>query len=263
MKIPVYGLEGKVTSHIDVKRLFSEPVRKDLIKRAVLAEKSMERQAYGTDPMAGKRTSAHYHGSRHYKHSMMNREMARMKRIHGSGFLSMRARFVPQAVKGRKAHPPKAEKVWKLKINKKEHLKALMSAITASSVKDIIAERGHRIEDVKHVPLVFDDSFEKLKKVKEVIAALEHAGLKEEIERVKEKKIRSGKGTMRGRKYKKRKGPIIIVNNDDLISKTARNLSGFDVVVAKNLCVDSLAPGTEPGRLCVWTKSAIESLDKS
>jgi large subunit ribosomal protein L4e len=262
MKIPIYDLAGKIKSHIDVNRVFSEPVRKDLIKRAVLAEQSLERQAYGTDPLAGKRTSAHYHGKRHYRHTMMNREMSRMKRIHGSGFLSFRARFVPQAVKGRKAHPPKVDKVWKEKINKKEHIKALFSAISAGAEKEFIVERGHKIDELKHIPLVLDDSFEKIKKVKEIRETLECLGLKEEIERVKEKKVRSGRGKTRGRKYKRKRGPLIIVSRDEVIKKSAKNLPGFDVVNLKKLDVKTLAPGAQAGRLCIWTKSSIQELDK-
>jgi len=262
MKIPVYDLSGKVKSNIEVKRAFSEPVRKDLIKRAVLAERAAERAPYGADPSAGKKTSAHYHGRRHYRYSMMNREMSRMKRIHGSGFLSFRARFVPQAVKGRKAHPPKSEKAWKVKINKKEHAKAVMSAISACAERELLQERGHKIENVKHIPLVVDDSFEKLNRVRDVRDALIHMGLGDEIERVKEKKIRSGKGKMRGRRYKKKKGPVIIVDNGELVQKAARNIHGFEVVPASMLDVELLAPGAAPGRLCVWTKGALEKVDK-
>jgi len=37
-----------------------------------------------------------------------------MSRIHGkgAGYMAWRARVVPQAVKGRRAHPPKSEKIW-------------------------------------------------------------------------------------------------------------------------------------------------------
>src|SRR3990172_1377076 len=125
MKVPVYSLKGEVKESKDFHKAFSEPVRTDLISRAVAVERSGSRQPYGTDPLAGKRTSAHYHGRRKVRHSMMNREMSRMARIHGTGFMHMTARFVPQATKGRKAHPPKGEKVWTLEMNKKERMKAL------------------------------------------------------------------------------------------------------------------------------------------
>ena len=72
MKIPVYDLKGKVKTEITVANAFKGPVRKDLIERAFLTERSKERQPYGANPLAGKRTSAHYHGMRHYRFTMMN-----------------------------------------------------------------------------------------------------------------------------------------------------------------------------------------------
>ncbi|MEJ4711124.1 50S ribosomal protein L4, partial [Enterococcus faecium] len=74
------------------------------------------------------------------------------------------------------------------------------------------------------------------------------------------KKIRSGKGKMRGRKYKSPKGPLIVVGEDKGISLGARNHAGVDVVLVENLNAELLAPGTHPGRLTVFTKSAIEKL---
>ena len=42
----------------------------------------------------------------------------------------------------------------------------------------------------------------------------------------------------------------------------ARNLPGVDIVEVNNLNVELLAPGAHPGRLTIWTKSAILKLDK-
>ena len=261
MKIPVYSLNGTVKGDVKVEKAFSRPVRDDLIKRAVLAEKSKTIQPYGADPIAGKRTSAHYHGRRGIRMSMMNREMARMKRIHGSGGLNMRARFVPQAIKGIKAHPPKAEKKWKLKINKKERIRALLSAASASSRKDVVAKRGHAVDTVKHVPLVIEDKMQDISKIKEVRVILEKLGLKKELERCAKKKVRAGRGTTRGRKYKVKKGPLIVVGNDNGVIKASRNLAGVDVIEAGNLSVSMIAPGAHAGRLCLWTESAVKMMD--
>ena len=60
MKVDVFDLQGKPKEKIDLPKVFSEQVREDLIRRAVLAVMSDQRQSYGTDPMAGKRTSAHF-----------------------------------------------------------------------------------------------------------------------------------------------------------------------------------------------------------
>jgi len=192
----------------------------------------------------------------------MNREMARMKRIHDQGFLNLTARFVPQAIKGRKAHPPKAEKNWTQKINKKERKKALLSAIAATSQKDFILSRGHKLNGVKHIPLIVEDKLQELEKIKDVKNVLVSLGLKEELERAKEKKIRAGKGKMRNRKYVRKKGPLLIIKEDKGICLAGKNMPGVEVVKAKDLSVDLLAPGTMPGRLCIWTVSALEEMEK-
>jgi len=262
MKIPVFSLEGTKKTEISAAKAFKEPVRTDLIKRAVLAEQSEKRQAYGTDPMAGKRTSAHYHGRRGIKHSMMNREMARMKRIHGSGHLHMRARFVPQATKGRKAHPPIAEKVWTKKINVKEWEKALNSAITATADDKLVKERGHLIEGVKHVPIVIEDKIQDVEKSKDILKTLTKLGLEKELERTKETKTRAGRGKTRNRKKIVRKGPLLVTSKAGMASKAGANILGFDVVPLNLLTVEDLAPGTVPGRLCIWTQSALAQLEK-
>ncbi len=262
MKIPVYSLDGRAKGEIKADVAFSSPVRRDLIKRAVLSEQSRMIQPYGADPLAGKRTSAHYHGRRGIRLSMMNRELARMKRIHGSGGLSMRARFVPQAVKGIKAHPPKAGKVWKIKINKKERIKAILSAASASSRKELVSGRGHLTGDLKHIPLVIEDRFQDIGTLREVRTVLDRLGMGKELGRCGRKKVRPGKGTSRGRKYRTKKGPLLVVGEDKGIVKAARNLAGVDVVEAGNLSVSMIAPGAHPGRMCLWTESAIKCMEK-
>jgi large subunit ribosomal protein L4e len=262
MKVHVYSLKGEVKRSLDLGRVFSEPVRTDIINRAVLSEQSKTRQPYGADPLAGKRTSAHYHGRRKVRHSMMNREMARMARIHGSGFMHMTARFVPQATKGRKAHPPKVEKVWKRGMNKKEHMKALVSAISATASKDYVSSRGHLPSESKHLPLVIENGLEEVKRIKEVNDLLASLGLEKEMERTKEKKIRAGRGTSRGRKHRKRKGILIVVSEMRGIEKAAGNIPGMDVVRVEDLRVEHLAPGGVPGRLTLWTEGAIEHFEK-
>lgn len=259
--LPVFDLNGKEKGRVSLPEAFSEKVRKDLIRRAVLAEMSRLRQAYGSDPMAGQRSSAHYHGRRGTRDSQMNREMARLRRIHGQGFLNMTVRVVPEAVKGRKAHPPKPGKDWEIKINKKERKKAIASALAATLDRELVSERGHRVSKARHVPLVLEDGLQKISRTSEVLKVLERFGIGEEMERCGERKVRSGKGKMRGRKYRVRKGPVVIVGKDEGISKAMKNLPGFDVSLAKELDVSMLAPGTHPGRFAIFTKSAIKELD--
>ncbi|HPX78630.1 MAG TPA: 50S ribosomal protein L4, partial [Methanobacterium sp.] len=55
-KIKVYSLEGETVDEIELPTIFTEEFRPDLIKRAVISSQTARIQAWGTDPMAGKRT---------------------------------------------------------------------------------------------------------------------------------------------------------------------------------------------------------------
>ncbi|MCK4492209.1 MAG: 50S ribosomal protein L4, partial [Candidatus Altiarchaeales archaeon] len=121
--------------------------------------------------------------------------------------------------------------------------------------------RGHLIDDVKNIPLIVEDKFQKLDKTTDVLNTLKHLGLEDELDRAREKKIRAGKGKTRGRKYKKRKSVLIVVNEDHGIKKGSRNIPGVDIVDLNELNVELLAPGAHAGRLSLWTKSAIKNLD--
>lgn len=262
MKVNVFDLEGKPIEKIELPKVFSEPIREDLILRAFLATQSKKRQPYGVDIMAGKRTSAHYHGKRRYRWTMMGREMARMPRLHGklSPHLMWRARFVPQAKGGREAHPPKVEKIWEQKINKKERKKAIRSAIAATVCKECVLGRGHKVKEIKELPLIIENKIQEISKTKELVEFLKKIGLEKELERIKKRKIRAGKGKRRGRKYKRKIGPLIIITEDKGIGKAVKNLPGINVCRVENLSAEFLAPGAMPGRITLYTKSAIKKL---
>jgi large subunit ribosomal protein L4e len=265
MRVSVFNLEGKEIEKIDLPKVFEEPVREDLILRAFLVSMSKKRQPYGADIFAGKRVSVHYHGLRRITRPdvrMMDREMARLPRIHSKGppHMLFEARLVPQARKGREAHPPKVEKIWVQKINKKEKKKAIRSAIAATAKKELVLKRGHKAEKIKELPIVVEDKIQEISKTKNLVNFLKKIGLEKELERIKEKKIRAGKGKARGRKYRKKVGPLIVVTQDKGISKAAKNLTGINVCRVENLSTQALAPGGMPARLAIFAKSAIEKL---
>ncbi len=258
MKAKLYDLEGKQAGNVELPGVFDTSYRPDVIKRAVHAQQSAKRQPYGTDPMAGLRSSAHYHGSRHYRFRMMNREMSRLPRIHGKiGYMAWRGRVAPQAVKGRRAHPPKAEKIWELKVNKKEKILAIMSALAASTKLELLKLRGHAFES----PVIIVDEFESLKSTKQISALLGKI-MPKELERAEKKKVRAGKGTMRGRRYKRRKGVLVVTSKNCAVVKASRNIPGVDAVSVKDLNVELLAPGTQAGRLIVTTKQGLAAMEK-
>jgi large subunit ribosomal protein L4e len=165
---------------------------------------------------------------------------------------------VPQAVGGRRAHPPKPQKILTEKINNKERRKAIMSAIAATTNPELVAGRGHKF-DVK-LPLVVEDALESLTKTSEVREFLQNINLWDDVLRAKNRTIRAGKGKRRGRKYKRRKSLLIVASEDKGIVRAACNLPGVEVVSVKDLNAEVLAPGAQAGRLTVWSKSAISKL---
>ena len=87
-------------------------------------------------------------------------------------------------------------------------------------------------------------------------------GLGEDLRRAREgRKIRAGKGTMRGRVHKTPKSVLLVVSRKEGLAHAVRNLPGVDVVAVKDLCAEDLAPGGAVGRLTVFTKSAVEAMN--
>jgi large subunit ribosomal protein L4e len=246
----VFNLEGKPVGKIDLPPVFATPLRPDVIKRAVLALQSSRIQPQGRDPMAGKRTTAESRGTGSGAARIPRRKTA-----------SGRAAFAPGTVGGRQAHPPLSEKKIRKKISKKEKRLALFSAIAATASKELVARRGHNIEDVPQIPLIVTSELQELKKAKEVEETLIRLGVLSELFRVKNSRnVRAGKGKSRGRKMKQVLGPLIVVAENKGIAEAARNIPGVDVAVVSSLNAEMFAPGMRPGRLTVWTNSAIEKL---
>jgi len=254
--IEVYDTSGKPHENIVLPSVFSTPFRPDVIQKAVVALRSRRYQPKGRDPMAGKRTSAESLG--------VGRDLARVPRVKGDRFpRASQAAFAPSTVKGRLTHPPLPGRRLAKSINKKERLLALRSAIAATGSRDLVASRGHKVEKVPSIPLVVSDDFQKMKTTTEAKSVLRELGLWDDLARAREGvKIRAGRGHGRGRRTKHRRGPLLVVYRDEGIGKAARNLAGVDVVEAPSLNVEDLAPGTHAARLTVWTKSALEFIEK-
>jgi large subunit ribosomal protein L4e len=163
---------------------------------------------------------------------------------------------VPQAVGGRRAHPPKAEKDHTKDINDKERKLAVRSAVAATADADLVAERGHDFGDVA-LPLVVADDFADLVKTQAVVDVLEALDVDADIERADDRTVRAGRGTTRGRKYREPSSILFVTDSETGPSRAARNLAGADVATAREVNAEDLAPGGHPGRLTVWTESAI------
>ena len=243
MKATVRDLDGEDAGEIDLPDVFETQYRPDVIRQAVLAAQANRKQDYGTDEFAGLRTPAESFGS--------GRGMAHVPREGGQ------ARRVPQAVGGRKAHPPKTEKDRGRSLNDKERKLAVRSAIAATTDEEIVEERGHDFGDVE-LPLVVSDEFETLKKTQAAVETLEALEIADDIERANETKIKAGQGSARGRKYRRPQSILFVTSEEP--SRAARNLAGADVTTAREVNAEDLAPGGDGGRLTVWTECAIEEV---
>ncbi len=246
--VNIIDLSGNVKGEISLPEIFNEPFRPDLIKKAVLSAQANRLQPYGPKMYSGMETSAHSWGS--------GRGVAQVPRISNGS----RVARIPQAVGGRRAHPPKPEADRTEKINKKERRMAIRSAIAATINADLVISRGHKFSG--QVPFVADNALENVEKTKDVVAFLQNVGVYEDVLRAKEgRHIRAGKGKVRGRKYKNKKSVLIVAGENSSIFRSAKNLSGVDVVTADSINTELLAPGTHAGRLTIWTESAIANLE--
>ncbi|MFW6283567.1 MAG: 50S ribosomal protein L4, partial [Minisyncoccales bacterium] len=168
--------------------------------------------------------------------------------------------FSPNTRGGRRAHPPKIlSMLKKLKLNKKETKIAFCSALSATANPETIKKRYLRLNEskIKEAPFVFDSEITQ-KKTKDVLNALKTA-LGEEIFEtgIKKKQIRSGRGKLRGRKYKSNAGLLFVIGKDEKF-KT----SHFDIKKTNELGVNDLAKGGQPGRISVYTEKAIKDLEE-
>ena len=263
MKLKILSISKTESGSMELPKQFSEPIRSDLIKRAVEVIRANKRQPYGADPQAGKKHSAELSRRRRKYRGSYGHGISRVPRkIHtrrGTRFFWVAA-MAPGTVGGRRAHPPKAEKEWEKKINSKERRKAIRSAISATVNREIVEKRGHKIP--QEYPFIIEDKFEDLSKTKEVKEALETLGMKEDLIRALARTFRAGVSRLRGRKYRVPKSVLFVVSKDCKLSKSAKNLPGVEVISVQNLNAEILAPGAEIGRATLFTKSAIERMEK-
>ena len=265
----VYEIDVELGKKVSLPDSFNSEIRSDLVKLAVASARANRRQAYGSNahlgkrkPMSGMKHSVEWWGK--------GRGVSRVMRRTGQ----RRAAQNPHTLGGRRAHGPKVEKDWSRKLNRNERRLARNSALAATADVDIVSGRGHRFaEEISTLPIILGDYSENGEKIdfeafnlsggtRKVSAIFEALGLGDDLRRARDgRKIRAGKATMRGRVHKTPKSILLVVANKDGLAKAARNLPGVDVVAAKDLSAEHLAPGGDLGRLTVFTKTAVEALN--
>ena len=248
-RVHLLDLHGKPGGTIALPLAFSEPVRPDLIQRAVVAARSHRRQPYGTSPTGGMRHSVEWSGK--------GRGVARTPRLMDS----MRGAQAPNTVSGRQAHPPRVDRIWDKKINRKERHRAFTSALAATREEQLARARGHEVPHGLHLPVVLEDPVEEIKTSAEARAIFERLKLWPDVQRARDgTHLRaSGRARRRGR-VRRTPRSVLIVTHTGGKALGFRNLAGVEIVPVGRLSTEDLAPGGVAGRLTIFSRGAVEAL---
>jgi large subunit ribosomal protein L4e len=236
--------------------VFQAPLRADIVLTVHRDLSKNIRQAHGVDNRAGHKHSAESWGT--------GRAVARIPRVSGSGTSRAgQGAFGNMCRKGRMFAPLKTWRRWHRKVNIKQRRHAVAAALAASALTPLVMARGHRVSNIPNLPLVVEDRIESYEKTREAVEFLKRFGAYEDVAKVQNsKKMRAGIGKIRNRRYRQRKGPLVIYSNENVkLVKAFRNIPGVDVSNVHRLNLRELAPGGHVGRLIIWTQSAFAALD--
>ena len=252
-RVHVYSLDGDVVKSVDLPTVFRGEVRTDLIRRAVTAAQANRRQPYGPGRRSGAKHSVRWSGKGH--------GVSRVPRIRGS----MTGAQAPGTVGGRRAHPPRVEKVWAKKVNENERRLARNAALAAVKEVTIVSARGDAFKEELSLPVVIEDGIETLQPdggaTQEGVKILDRLGVYADVERAKDgRHVRAGRGKMRGRRYRQPRSLLVVVKDPAKVRRLFGNLPGVEVVSPAGLSAEVLAPGGDPGRLTMFSEGALEVL---
>ena len=257
MKITTYTTSGTKEGEIELPIIFSTPFRRELIHKAWTNITSHKFQPQGRHPTAGQDVVADSNDP------PTGQGVSRVARAQGGGGGRQgQGAEVASTRGGRQAHPPIVAKVIYKKLNKKENKLALCSAIAATASKDLIELRGHKIEGIETFPIIVSDDIESVSKANDISKILESLKLTQDVDRLETRKARSGQSRLRGRSKKVGKSVLFVTKDASNVTKAIGTLPGVDARNVKDLSVLDLAPGSDPSRLTVYSKSAIEEIGK-
>jgi large subunit ribosomal protein L4e len=252
MKATLYDSAGKKKGAVELPALFDTPIREDLVHKAYEAEKFMLMQPFSPSPTAGRRHSAsgtishrrHAWGG-HYGKGVSRLPRKEMWR-RGTQFYWVGAE-VSNTRGGRSVHAAHGAKAFR-KINQKERLFALRSALAATAQPTSVQKHYASLSQAPPVPAVIESLPAKMQALSTAIRSIFG-----DIPILKQTKtIRHGKGKQRGRPYKTSAGVLLVTS-----SKETQTFKGITVVQAKKLMLQELYP---LGRITLYTKAALEEL---
>ena len=256
-KIQILDINGKKKAEITTS-LFEEPIREDIIFKVVEAEKTWHPNAHKFEAGMSRSASGIQRKRRKVWKSDRGRGLSRIPRKimwrRGTQFSWVGA-IIPSARGGRRAHGPKG-KINDKKINKKELIKALFSALTYTSSVEELKKKYFSLSEKKietNLPIVIEKKFlelntkQTLESLKKILGELYNVA-------IQKKSIRAGIGKLRGRKNKKNAGLLLVIGKDE-----KKRIKGIEVVNSDDLVVSDLA--TNGARLVMFTENAIKELE--
>ena len=255
--VPVLTVEGGKDGEVELPLVFSTPFRHDLIHKAFTNLNSHKFQPQGRHPTAGMDVVARSNDPPTGQHQA---RIAKMRG--GGGGRQGQAGGVASVRGGRQAHPPIVDKVIHKRLNKKENKLALCSAIAGTASKALVESRGHKVDRIETFPLVVSDEIESVSKASEMERVLAALKLDDDVRRLQARKPRTGKALLRGRSKKIGKSVLFVTKEPAVLGKACGGFPGVEAKAVKNISVLDLAPGSEPIRLTVYTKGAIEEIAK-
>ena len=255
--VQVYSTDESrdVVETVPTPAVFSAPIRQDVVHFVHSQIALNKRQARGIKFLAGMMHSAGSWGT--------GRALARIPRVHGSGtHRSGQGAFGNMCRDGRMFAPLRVWRKWQRKTNLKQKRHALASALAASAVAPLVMARGHEIESVPEIPLVVKD-FTSVAKTKEMLKVLRNVGATPDLKRSEAKKLRIGKGKLRNRRYKIRRGPLLVISGSNEVARhAASNIPGVEVAEVSRLNLLKLAPGGHLGRFVIWDAESFKRLNE-
>lgn len=243
--------DGSNKSTITLPAVFETPYRPEVIQKVYNNLNSYTFQRQGRYPAAGQMVSAESRNT--------GLGIARIARARGEGFpRAGQAAGVASVRHGRLAHPPVSWKNIYKKVNKKEKLLALCSAIAATTNSELIKRRGHKIKDEIQLPIVVSNEIESVVKSKDLEKILFNLGLEEDLKRTFIRRNKSYHKNSINRRSAL--SVLILVGNDEKIGRLSNSLPGITVKSVKSVSVLDLAPGSKPVRLTIFSENAIKEL---
>jgi large subunit ribosomal protein L4e len=249
------GLD-KTKQNIVLPGVFTTGIRLDIVNEVHKNMSKNRRQGHAVDPKAGMKHSAESWGT--------GRAVSRIPRVGGSGtHRSGQGAFGNMCRKGRMFAPIKIWRRWHRKVNIKQKRYATASALAASAVLPLVQSRGHRVDEVPELPLVVDNRVEGIERTKEAVQFLKDIGAYPDVRKVVDTVgVRAGLGKLRNRRYRSRRGPLIVYKGDNVpLLRAVRNIPGVETLHVSRLNLLQLAPGGHVGRFIIWTADAFKELN--